>query len=222
MINLTPRLMTAAHLAKGAQRIIDVGCDHGYLSAYMVTDGGALFSYACDVNEGPLQKAEETIEQLDISDKVETILCDGLQPFDGHEADTVFICGMGGELIADIIGAVTWTSNGNHSFVLQPMTRSEKLREYLDKKGFHIDKEVFVKEDFRLYCVMLVKGGIGDCGRHNRYLYADCVLKDTAFFEYVNSQIKKLKYIVVEKEKAGHSAEEEIMAIKILEDSNAY
>lgn len=222
MINLTPRLMTAVQLAKGAKRIIDVGCDHGYLSAYMVTDGGALFSYACDVNEGPLCKAKETIEQLNISDKVETVLCDGLKPFDGSEADAVFICGMGGELIADILDAVAWTSKGEHSFILQPMTRSEKLREYLENNGYHIEREVFVKEDFRLYCVMLVKGGIGDCGRNNRYLYADSALKNTAFFDYVGSQLNKLKHIVDEKVKAGYSVEDEMIAIKVLEDSNAH
>jgi len=74
MISLTPRLMTAVQLAKGAKRIIDVGCDHGYLSAYMVTDGGALFSYACDVNEGPLCKAKETIENASSIYKLKVFL----------------------------------------------------------------------------------------------------------------------------------------------------
>lgn len=221
MIILTPRLMKAAEYAVGAERIIDVGCDHGYLSAYMVTAGGASFAYACDVNEGPLCKARETVEQLGIEDKVKTVLCNGLCNFQENDADTVFICGMGGELISEILSAAPWTSNGKHKLILQPMTRNEKLRMFLQENGYQIIEECFVKEDFRLYCLMSVIGGYGDCGKDNIYLFSNNVVRDENFFEYVNLQLNKFRIIAEEKEKAGHSATYERDAIKVLEDCNA-
>ena len=221
MITLSPRLKAAVSLANDAKRIVDVGCDHGYLSSYMVTCGGASFAYACDINKGPLAKARDTIEQFGIEDRVKTVLSDGLKEIDEKSVDTIFICGMGGELIADILGSAPWTVKGNHKLVLQPMTKIETLRSFLHENGYHITREQIVKEDFRFYCVMSVRGGAGDCGHNNMYFFSDSVIKDDIFYEYLSFLIARFKKIYAERTKAGLSAEYEEKAIKLLEDNNA-
>ena len=138
-------------MACGADKIIDVGCDHGYLSCYMVTEGGASFAYACDVNEGPLAKAKETVYQFDVQDRVTTILSDGLKELDEDAADTIFICGMGGELIADIIERAPHLFDGDVRLILQPMSRQEHLRRALYRLGFHIIDEIYSLSDGKRY-----------------------------------------------------------------------
>lgn len=221
MITLSPRLKAAVSMACGADKIIDVGCDHGYLSCYMVTEGGASFAYACDVNEGPLAKAKETVYQFDVQDRVTTILSDGLKELDEDAADTIFICGMGGELIAEILKAAPWTVKGAHRLILQPMTKIEKLREFLFLNGYRIEQERIVKEDFRFYCVMSVVGGRGDCGESNMYLFSESVIKDEIFYEYAEYLKNRYKTIASERIKAGYSADYETSVIKVLEVYNA-
>ena len=221
MITLSPRLKAAVLFADNAKKIIDVGCDHGYLSSYMVTEGGASFAYACDINEGPLANARETINLFGIGDKVVTVLSNGLKELDEDMADTIFICGMGGELIAEILKAAPWTAKGGHRLILQPMTKIDKLREFLSENGYKIEQERVVKEDFRFYCVMSVVGGCGDCGSKNLYLFSDSVIKDETFREYKEYLKERFKLIADERLRAGYPADYETLAIKVLEENNA-
>ena len=69
MVTLSPRLRTAADMAQEAHNIIDVGCDHGYLSIYLLTNGIASSVIAADINEGPLQSAVLNTEKFDVKEK---------------------------------------------------------------------------------------------------------------------------------------------------------
>ncbi|MBQ2864925.1 MAG: SAM-dependent methyltransferase [Clostridia bacterium] len=220
MITLSPRLKTAADMSIDAKRIIDVGCDHGYLSAYMLMARNAQFAYACDINQGPLDNAAKTAAIYDLADRMEFRLCNGLEPFCGDECDTVFICGMGGELIADILSRATWTIG--KTLILQPMTRSEKLREFLSRNGYGIECERAVEDDGRLYSVMRVRGSIGDCGKNNGYLYSQNFIKDEFYYRYIGKLLQKYRDIYEAKLNSNKNVSEEQRIINILEDAYAY
>ena len=51
------RLLTAAGLVCNGKTVCDVGCDHGYLSIYLLQNNLASTIYAGDINEGPLNAA---------------------------------------------------------------------------------------------------------------------------------------------------------------------
>ena len=221
MITLSPRLKAAADMSVDAQNIIDVGCDHGYLSAYMLMEKNAHYVYACDINQGPLDNAAKTASLYGLSDNIEFRLCDGLVPFCGDECDTVFICGMGGELIADILARAQWTRDGKHTMILQPMTRAEKLREFLAENGYCIDVEKAVEDDGRIYSVMRVIGSSGDCGSNNRFLFSDNFVKDEAFYKYIMKLLDKYRAVCKGKIKAQNDVSEETAIIKLLEDTYA-
>ena len=76
---------------------------------------------ASDINEGPLNNAAKTVKQYGFEDRVVLRLSDGLENIEETEADAVVIAGMGGELIAKIIGDSQWLKN-NKQIIMKKMT----------------------------------------------------------------------------------------------------
>ena len=92
-----------------------------------------------------------------LEEKIDTCLSDGLQKLAPFAPEDISIFGMGGELIASILSAVPWTKDKSLRFILQPMTKTEVLRAYLDAEGFAILDETLTKEDGRIYQTLAVE-----------------------------------------------------------------
>ena len=69
-------------------------------------------------------------------EKIEAYIADGLDGIETKGPSDIFICGMGGELIAEIIDKCDYVKNENISLILQPMTSILELRTYL-KNGLN-------------------------------------------------------------------------------------
>ena len=150
MISLDNRLKTAAALCRSGGIVCDVGTDHALLACYLAKNG-AKEVIASDINDGPLEAARRTVEQEGCNN-VRVVKSDGLHEID--YADDVIICGMGGELIADIIAGCRFLSEDTR-FILQPMTKPEILRERLYADGFEILEERTAYDGKRTYVIML-------------------------------------------------------------------
>lgn len=137
-------------------KVCDVGTDHGYLAAALYKSGRVKSVIATDINEKPLNHARESLERLK-AEGVSLRLCDGLAAVGKDEADTVIILGLGGEVIAGIISRADWLKNEDITLILQPMTSSWVLREYLYKNGFNIVSEPTLIEKGKVYSVMQVR-----------------------------------------------------------------
>lgn len=105
MIVLTPRLQAVADMVPPGCAVADIGCDHGYVSAYLVQQGIAPRVVAADVRPGPLGACRRLIEELGLTFQIQTRLCSGLTDIADTECDAVILAGMGGELIAEILSA---------------------------------------------------------------------------------------------------------------------
>ena len=152
MISLDSRLKTAADLCRKGTTVADVGTDHALLACYLAQNG-ARSVIASDVREGPLEAARRTVEQTGVTN-VRILLSDGLKAIDF--AEDVVICGMGRELIADIIEGCGFLTEDTR-FILQPMTKPDILRRRLYSAGFEIIEERTAYEGSRGYAVMLVR-----------------------------------------------------------------
>ena len=154
MNSLSERLsLIMSFIPKGVS-VCDVGCDHGYLSAALYLSGGFSHITATDIGESPLENARKNFEKLGVKG-VELILSDGLQKVSREKAEYVVIAGMGGDVISGIIERCPYKNDVG--FVLQPMTNSKALRIYLAQNGFKIQKEKAVKENGKIYSVMLCR-----------------------------------------------------------------
>ncbi len=208
-------------MSENAERIIDVGCDHGYLAAFMLMSGRSSFAYVTDIRSGPLERAAETIRKAGLESKTELRLCSGLDTFKPEDADTVFICGMGGEVISAILADAPWTKDGRHDLILQPMTKDEYLRRFLEENGYGIKKEKIAVERNRLYTVILAVGGGNGSSRKNMFLFSDSMVNDEHFGKYLEKKRKIYHDIAEAKKAAGIDNDDELKIIDFLEEKNA-
>ncbi len=152
MIALDNRLRTAAELCREGKTAADVGCDHAQLACFLAQNKSKLV-IASDLRDGPLEAARKTVSEQGVTN-VKVVKSDGLKSIDF--ADDVIICGMGGELIAEIISKCRFLSEDTR-FILQPMTKANYLRCWLCENGFEIIEERASYDDQRIYTIMYVK-----------------------------------------------------------------
>ena len=117
------RLLTASGFVTRGGVAVDVGTDHAYLAVYLVKEGISERCIACDVAQGPLAAAKKTVEENMLCDKIDVVLSDGLDSVISEGITDVIMCGMGGELIAEIVDKAPELKNPGVSLILQPMTR---------------------------------------------------------------------------------------------------
>ena len=146
----------------------DIGSDHAFLAAEVVKQGIAKSAIAADINEMPLLKGKENAENSGV--KLEFILSDGFDEFDGRDISSAAVCGMGGELIAKIV--LRSKAARRALLALQPMSAQEELRKALWDNGFEIRREIFTYEAEKPYTVMEVRYS----GKNSCYDYLDIYL----------------------------------------------
>ena len=203
-MELTPRLALAARFCAGGRRLLDIGCDHGHLSIWLVARGGFEGALACDLRPGPLARAQANIRQLGLTGRIETRLSDGLLAIDPGEGDTIAVCGMGGELIAAILAASPWALEGGHTLILQPQTKSEALRAFLHRSGCAIEAEAVAHEGERLYTVLRARGGAEALPLEpGHFLFSKALMEDAHFPAYLDKLMAQLRRALAGKQAGG-------------------
>lgn len=152
-LKLTNRLQVSADFVRSGRKTADVGTDHGYLPAFLVLNGITDSAIAADIGIGPLDNARKTVEKYDLEDNIQLILSDGLEKIP-HDSEEIIIAGMGGTLISEILSKADWIKNKDIHLILQPMTHSQDVREFLTENGFYIDDEKTVEDSGKVYIVI--------------------------------------------------------------------
>ena len=153
MVLKDKRLLACAEEVTG-DFVCDIGTDHGYLPAYLLSSGKCTRAIAADINEKPLEAARTTLEREGLADKAELCLSDGLKSVSLEGVTDIVIAGMGGELISRIIAADERVRSEGITFILQPMTRAGELRRFLAENGFDTINEKGVCDGRFAYCVI--------------------------------------------------------------------
>jgi len=150
------RLLAVAAMIRPGAVAADIGADHGRLICYLVESGIAVRGYACDIGEGPLASCANTVVRCGLKEKIELRLTDGLKGLPLGEIDDIIIAGIGGDVITRILEAAPQARDSRLRFILQPMTRPERLRESLYRMGYAIERERGVEAGGFVYTVMAV------------------------------------------------------------------
>ena len=157
MIPLSPRLLCCASMIQG-DMVCDIGTDHAYLPAYLVSAGRCSSVIATDIKNGPLESARGTLKRYHAEQQVRLILSDGFEKVPAGGITDAVLAGMGGETIRDILAEESeqFLRKNKVNLILQPMTRAEVLRAWLSENGFAVRRETAVR-DVHLYTVMQVQ-----------------------------------------------------------------
>lgn len=152
---LSKRLCSVAELVRQDAIFADIGTDHAYLPVFLLNEGRIGYAYCSDINEGPLNSARTNVADAGFSDKVTFTLADGADALCGLGITDYAICGMGGELIADIIDRAQHLKSKEVNLILQPMTKQAHLRSYLASHGFEILTESYSEDAGKYYVTFL-------------------------------------------------------------------
>lgn len=167
---MSNRLELIASFVKNGIGVVDVGTDHGYIPVMLVKRGYKGNIIATDINEGPLNKAKQSLIEADCEEAVELILCNGLDGCESEKIDTIIVAGMGGDTITGILDRAEWCAREDIKLILQPVTKPEILRYWLVNNDFRIINEAQTEENGTVYQIICAVPG------------RDCRYKDSELF----------------------------------------
>lgn len=153
---LSARMRALTDMVTAGNRVCDVGCDHGWVSIYLVQQGISPRVLAMDVRQGPLSRAQEHIRQQGLEAYIDTRLSDGVTALKAGEADTVICAGMGGRLMRRILEEGREKLEAMEELILQPQSEVTDFRAYLRQAGYVTLAEDMVFEDGKYYPIMKV------------------------------------------------------------------
>ena len=170
------RLLEIAKYVDINDSILDVGCDHAYLSIYLKKNNLCKNVIASDISKNALEYAQKNIAKAKLD--INTYVSDGLNNITEFY-DTVIISGMGTNTILHILDYKELPNK----LIISSQNELYKLRKNLNLLGYTLKEESIVYENNHYYVIMnCIKGkqklsnkelmyGISDNREYYLYLY---------------------------------------------------
>lgn len=145
MNKLTKRLESLISFFEKKDSLVDIGCDHAYLSIYLKKNDLVTDVICSDISKSALSGAINNIkkEKLDIK----AYVSDGIEDIPLDNINTILISGMGTKTIIHIL------SNPNKlkkikKIIIQTNNNYEEMRRYMNGLGYYLkeEKEVLDKD----------------------------------------------------------------------------
>ncbi len=157
-IPMSNRLLAACSFVHKGDRVADIGCDHGYLGIYLLTNGIASSTIEADINPQPLDSARRNGRKFGVESAMTFCLSDGAKDIP-RDFDTMVCAGMGADTIMSIIAGSPWLKDPRYRLILQCQSKRPELRRWLYDAGFHIVRETLAQDGKFIYTVMEVTYG---------------------------------------------------------------
>ena len=197
MNKLSKRLKVVADYVEDNSKVIDIGCDHGLLSIYLVNNKKNIKIVASDINDNALSSARSNIKECKLEDKIDIRLGRGLEVVSPEEIDTIVIAGMGSNTIVGILKYAKDKLKYVDNIIIQSNTDLYFLRKNITRLGYYIEDETLVEDKNIIYTVIKFKKGIR---RYNyKELYLGPILinkKDKLFIKKYSKELKTLEMIL--------------------------
>ena len=197
MNKLSNRLKVVADYVDDNSKVIDIGCDHGLLSIYLVNNKKNIKVIASDINDNALSSARSNVKEYKLEDKIDIRLGKGLEVVSPEEIDTIVIAGMGSNTIVGILKYAKDKLKYVDNIIIQSNTDLYFLRNNITKLGYFIEDETLVEDKNIIYTVIKFKKG------RKRYSYKELYLgpilinkKDKLFTKKYSKELNTLKMIL--------------------------
>ena len=178
MALLSDRLKAVAEMITPGIPVADIGCDHAYLPIYLVRENISPYVVACDVNAGPVIRAQENIEDVDLAENIDVRQGDGLSVLTPGEVKSVVFAGMGGKLMIRILSEGEDVLEKVSEIIMEPQSDVAALRHFLQDRGFRIISENMVSEEGKFYPIIKAVHGTMDWDREIYFRYGKILLRE--------------------------------------------
>lgn len=152
MTRISKRLKAITSYVAKDDKVVDVGCDHGLLSIYLIENNLVSKVIASDVNENALKNAISNIEKRNLH--IKTVLSDGIEKIDLKDINTLIISGMGTSTILHILHDNKKLKKIN-KLIIQANNDHYILRENLNEKGYYLKEESYTYDKNKWYVTSL-------------------------------------------------------------------
>jgi len=177
--NISKRLKSVVSFIDKDDSVVDVGCDHGLLSIYLVENKLVKEVIASDINQNALNSAIANIKAREL--EIPCVLSDGINDVSLDSVNTLVISGMGTSTIIHILSdknklkkirKIITQSNNNHY----------ELRSFMNEIGYYLKNENYTYDKGKWYVTsafiksgekneeMVLKYGLLNNEEYNDYL----------------------------------------------------
>ena len=206
---LDERMLLIASQVRDGAVVADIGTDHGYVPIYLVKSGICPRAVATDIKSKPLDIARTNAKRYEVDDRITFCLSDGLSGFDPVSLGVtdVVVAGMGGELIASIIGGTDFPKTPGVRLILQPMSSVPELRGYLCTMGYDVKSEKLCRAGDKIYAVIVAEyDGVGrELTESELFLGRDIGSEESDEYlnEFLSKTAAKLRVMIEGKNRGG-------------------
>ena len=176
------RLKSIASKVSKDDIVLDVGCDHGYLSIYLKLNNLCQSVYASDVSSNALEMAKKNFLKYNLD--IKTFVSDGFNKVD-ILFNTAVIAGLGTHTILHILDYKDLPEKliiaSNNDYYL--------LRKSLNKLGYKIVSEEIVFENNHYYPILLCLKGKQKLTK-KELLYG--ISNDQNYYQYLIKEREKI------------------------------
>ncbi|ONI46529.1 hypothetical protein AN640_03235 [Candidatus Epulonipiscium fishelsonii] len=194
-MKLSNRLEQIANFVPKESCLADIGTDHAYIPIFLEKNNIIKKCIACDINKSPLENASNHIKKYKIKN-IETRLSNGIQNiYKQDNIDTLVISGMGGYSIIEILSNdINGILEGITTLIVQPQNKKSDVRKFLHSIGFKIYAEQFLKEDNKIYTIIVCEKG-SETYSECEYIYGKYMINNPnkIFLDWVHYEGTKYK-----------------------------
>ena len=185
-MKLSSRLQKIVNYINNDDRVIDVGCDHGYVAVALAKKFPNNLVLATDISINSLKSARENIIKYNMINQVQTIVSKGLESVNVRELNTIIIAGLGGKTMIEILSESFKKLESINKIILCPNNNFSEVRFAITKLGFFIEQEEAVLENEKYYEIIIFSKG---CSNYTK--------KELQFGPYLlNNAITKNHYLI--------------------------
>lgn len=154
-MKLSKRLETISNLIRQNDYPCDVGCDHAYLSIDIASRLN-INVIATEIAKGPYEIAKANVLKYKLENKIKLYKTDGLQGIE-EPINTIIMAGMGSNTMIHILN--NYNLKKIEKIIIQSNKDIDKIREYLNKSNFKINKEYYITDNNKNYITILYEKG---------------------------------------------------------------
>lgn len=193
-LQLQPRLQLLADMTPAGCRLADIGTDHGYRRCGCCKESVSK-ALLPRTSAQSLWRTRGGLRR-NMAWRVSASACvTGWQYLSGGNGYSDHRRAWGGETIIAILESATWTKDGAHTLLLQPMTKASELRRWLSVNGYTFTDERLVWDKNYLYPVLRVNGGICPALTELQTLTGVLLDGDPLYADYLTQHAEKLLHI---------------------------